>query len=176
MTTQYALTVDNKKVWTFFKEKHPSLDIENSILMFIDIMEKLSQDVNTSLNNVLAQQLVDSMKQLQSQVNVVTDNLSTMQRDTINNFTLKLAEFKKDYIEDVKMILTSNVSDKIAPLIREQNAMILDKTHILINDLIPPFDGAFYSILLTPIWAPPNFLSCVSRIQLKINCFNRRRI
>ena len=102
MTTHYALTVDNKKVWTFFKEKHPSLDLENSILMFIDIMEKLSQDVNTSLNNVLAQQLVDSMKQLQSQVNVVTDNLSTMQRDTINNFTLKLAEFKKDYIDDIK--------------------------------------------------------------------------
>jgi hypothetical protein len=137
MSSEYALTVDNKKVWSFFKEKHPSLDLENSILMFIDIMEKLSQDVNTSLNNVLAQQLVDSMKHLQSQVNVVTDNLSTMQRDNINNFTLKFAEFKKDYIEDIKIILSSNVSDKIAPLIREQNDMIMDKTHILINDLIP---------------------------------------
>lgn len=116
MTTQYALTVDNKRIWKFFKEQHPSLDFENSVLMFIDIMDKLSQDVNTSLNNTLAQQLVDSMKQLHSQVNIVSDNLSSMQRESINNFTLKLAEFKKEYIEEVKMILTMNVSDKIAPL------------------------------------------------------------
>ena len=137
MTTQYALTVDNKRIWKFFKEQHPSLDFENSVLMFIDIMDKLSQDVNTSLNNTLAQQLVDSMKQLHSQVNIVSDNLSSMQRESINNFTLKLAEFKKEYIEEVKMILTMNVSDKIAPLMREQNMMMLDKTHLLMNELIP---------------------------------------
>jgi hypothetical protein len=137
MTTQYALTVDNKRIWKFFKEQHPSLDFENSVLMFIDIMDKLSQDVNTSLNNTLAQQLVDSMKQLHSQVNIVSDNLSSMQRESINNFSLKLAEFKKEYIEEVKMILTMNVSDKIAPLMREQNMMMLDKTHLLMNDLIP---------------------------------------
>ena len=135
--SQYALTVDNKIIWKFFKEEHPSLDLETSVLMFIDIMNKLSQDVNSSLNNTLAQQLVDTMKQLQSQVSVVSDNVSRMQTDTLTNLTLKLNEFKKDYIEDVKMILTNNVSDKIAPLIREQNTMMLDKTHLLINDLIP---------------------------------------
>lgn len=136
-TSQYALTVDNKTIWKFFKEEHPSLDLETSVLMFIDIMNKLSQDVNTSLNNTLAQQLVDSMKQLQSQVSSVSDNVTRMQNDTLTNISLKLSEFKKDYIEDVKMILTNNVSDKIAPLMREQNAMIIDKTHLLINELIP---------------------------------------
>ena len=136
-TSQYALTVDNKTIWKFFKEEHPSLDLETSVLMFIDIMNKLSQDVNTSLNNTLAQQLVDSMKQLQSQVSVVSDSVTRMQTDTLTSLSLKLAEFKKDYIEDVKMILTNNVSDKIAPLMREQNAMMIDKTHLLINELIP---------------------------------------
>ena len=136
-TSQYALTVDNKTIWKFFKEEHPSLDLETSVLMFIDIMNKLSQDVNTSLNNTLAQQLVDSMKQLQSQVSVVSDSVTRMQTDTLTGLSLKLSEFKKDYIEDVKMILTNNVSDKIAPLMREQNAMMIDKTHLLINELIP---------------------------------------
>jgi hypothetical protein len=135
--SQYALTVDNKTIWKFFKEEHPSLDLETSVLMFIDIMNKLSQDVNTSLNNTLAQQLVDSMKQLQSQVSVVSDSVTRMQTDTLTSLSLKLADFKKDYIEDVKMILTNNVSDKIAPLMREQNAMMIDKTHLLINELIP---------------------------------------
>ena len=107
--SQYALTVDNKIIWKFFKEEHPSLDLETSVLMFIDIMNKLSQDVNTSLNNTLAQQLVDSMKQLQSQVSVVSDSVTRMQTDTLTGLSLKLAEFKKDYIEDVKMILTNQI-------------------------------------------------------------------
>ena len=135
--TQFSLVVDNEKIWKFFKEEHPSLELETSILMFIDIMNKLSQDVNSTLNNTLAQQLVDSMKQLQSQVSVVSDNVTRIQNETLTNFTLKLTEFKKDYIEDVKMILTSNVSDKIAPLMREQNDMMVNKTHLLINELIP---------------------------------------
>ena len=135
--SQYVLTIDNKTIWNFFKKEHPSLELETSVLMFIDIMNKLSQDVNTSLNNTLAQQLVDSMKQLQSQVSVVTDSVTRMQTDTLTNISLRLSDFKKDYIEDVKMILTNNVSDKIAPLMKEQNTMMLDKTHLLIHELIP---------------------------------------
>lgn len=135
--SQFAITIDNQKIWTFFKQEHPSLNIEHSILMFIDIMHKLSLDVNTTFNNTLAQQLVDSMKLLQSQVSVVSDNVSRIKNDTLTNLTLKLSEFKKDYMEDVKMILTNNVSEKIAPLLKEQNTIMIDKTHILINDLIP---------------------------------------
>jgi len=135
--TKYAITLDNQQIWKFFKEEHPSLNPETSVLMFIDIMNKLAQDVNSSLNNTLAQQLVDSMKQLQSQVSVVSDNVARIQADTLTNFSLKLSEFKKEYIDDVKMILTNNVSEKIAPLLREQNTIMLDKTHLLINDIIP---------------------------------------
>jgi hypothetical protein len=85
MTSQYALTLDNKTIWKFFKEEHPSLNLETSVLLFIDIMNKLSQDVNTSLNNTLAQQLVDSMKQLQSQVTSVGENVTRMQNDTLKH-------------------------------------------------------------------------------------------
>ena len=77
------------------------------------------------------------MKQIQSQVSVVSDNVARIQADTLSNFSLKLSEFKKEYIEDVKMILSNNVSDKIAPLLREQNTIMLDKTHLLMNDIIP---------------------------------------
>ena len=135
--SQFTITIDNQKIWKFFKEEHPNLSPENTMLTFIDIMNKLSQDVNSSLNNTLAAQLVESMKQLQSQVSVVSDNVSRIQTDTLTNFSLKLSEFKKDYIEDVKMILTNNVSEKIAPLLKEQNTIMLDKTYILINDIIP---------------------------------------
>jgi hypothetical protein len=35
------------------------------------------------------------------------------------------------------MILSSNIADKIAPLIKESNGTILDKTHLLLSELVP---------------------------------------
>ena len=46
-------------------------------------------------------------------------------------------EFKKEYIEDLKMILTNTTSEKIAPIIKQHNESLLDKTKILLSDLIP---------------------------------------
>ena len=77
--------------------------------------------------------LVENVKQLQTQL----DGMSRMQSEQTVGLSAKLAEFKRDYIEDVKLILSTNVSDKIAPLIREQNSMLMDKTNILLHDILP---------------------------------------
>ena len=77
--------------------------------------------------------LFDNVKQLQMQV----DGMSRLQSENHTGLALKLADLKRDYIEDVKLILSNNVSDKIAPLIREQNSILMDKTNILLNDVLP---------------------------------------
>jgi hypothetical protein len=136
MTSQYALTINNEKIWNFYNN-HPSLNFETTNLLFMDVLEKFLQDANTSLNTNITAQLVDHIKQLQSQIISMTDNLSRTQNETVLNFNYKLSEFKRDYIEEVKVILTNNVSEKVAPLMKEQNSMMLDKTHLLINSLIP---------------------------------------
>jgi hypothetical protein len=133
--TSYSITINNEKIWKFYNE-HQSLDFENTNLIFIDIMSKLLQDTTSSstTNNIL--HLVEHMKNIQSQIKNINDNFSRMQEDTSREFTYKLSEFKKEYIEDVKVILTNNVAEKFAPLIKEQNAIVLDKTHLLINDIL----------------------------------------
>lgn len=35
------------------------------------------------------------------------------------------------------MILSTNTSDKIAPLVKEYNSILLDKIFIMVNDVIP---------------------------------------
>ena len=136
MDTQYALTINNEKLWKFYNE-NPSLNFETTNLLFMDVLSKFLQDANTSLNTNITTQLVDHIKQLQSQIINMTENLSRTQNETAMNFNYKLSEFKKDYIEEVKVILTNNVSEKVAPLMKEQNSIMLDKTHLLINSLIP---------------------------------------
>jgi hypothetical protein len=80
---------------------------------------------------------MDNMKQLQNQVGTVTDMFSKSQQELSTNMTVRFMEFKKDYIEDLKMILSNNTSDKLAPIIREYNDTLLDKTRILMNDVLP---------------------------------------
>jgi hypothetical protein len=135
-SSQYTLSVANEKIWNFYK-KYPSLSFEAANLLFIDFMEKIIPDTKNGLTTSLAEQLVDQMKHIQNQMISVTDNISHIRNENLNHITLKLSEFKKDYMEDIKMILTNNVADKIAPLLKEQNSIMIDKTNILINDILP---------------------------------------
>jgi hypothetical protein len=133
MSTEFCLSTNNEKVYKFFKERHPGLNFEEFVLLFIDLVEKLTENVSASLNSTMFMSLFDNVKQLQTQV----DHISRLQTDNNSHLALKLSEFKREYIEDVKLILSNNVSDKIAPLIREQNGILMDKTNLLLNDILP---------------------------------------
>jgi len=106
------------------------LDFESMNLLFVNILEELNKDITSSLSNNIASQLLTNIKNLQGQV----DKLNT---DTQTNFKNKFTEFKKEYMEDMKMILSNNNSEKIAPLIKEYNGTLLDKTQLLLNEVVP---------------------------------------
>lgn len=132
----YIMSVKNKDVWEFYN-KHPNINFEEMNLILVDILEQIFESTNPSLTTSIASQLIDNMKVLQTQVSNVTDMFSKSQQDMNNIFSLKFMEFKKDYIEDLKMILSNNTSDKIAPIIKECTDTLLDKTKIMMSDVIP---------------------------------------
>jgi len=132
----YTLTSTCKKVWDFY-QKHPNLDFEAMNLLFVNIMENLSHDITSSLSNSVATQILSNIKELQSQIISVNDSVGKIHNDTQMCFQSKFTEFKKEYLEDVKLLLNSNNSDKIAPLIKEYNSGLFDKTFIMINEVIP---------------------------------------
>lgn len=139
MDTSSSLICNNKKVIDFYKN-HPNLDFESMNLIFVSIMENLTQDMNSSLNNNIATQLLNNIQGLQTQINFVSENVIKLQSDTILNFTVKFTEFKKEYIEDVKMILANNsvnTIDRLTPLIKDHNVSLIDKTQLLLNDIVP---------------------------------------
>jgi hypothetical protein len=125
----YSLNCENKKVWEFY-EQHQNLDFETMNLLFVNILEELNKDITSSLSNNIASQLLTNIKNLQGQV----DKLNT---DTQTNFKNKFTEFKKEYMEDMKMILLNNTIEKIAPMIKEYNGSLLDKTQLLLNEVVP---------------------------------------
>lgn len=132
----YDITLQNKRIYEFY-EQHKNLDIEDMNIILIEILEKLYKDSETTLNASVSRQLLDNVKSLQTQMNTFSDSFTKIQNEVNMNFILKFTEFKKEYMEDIKMIINSNTSDKIAPLFEKYNETLQDKTKILINDIIP---------------------------------------
>ena len=127
-----SISITNHKIITFFS-KHSNLNPEDTIISFIDIMEKLSDTLNNSINSNLVSNLLDNIKDMQEKISTIDSNMNKFHGDIINNFILKMSEYKREYMEDLKLILVSNVSDKIEPLVREQSSLLYEKTSNMIK-------------------------------------------
>jgi hypothetical protein len=130
------LVCTNKKVLEFYTQ-HPNLDFEAMNILFVSIMENLTKDMSSSLSNNIATQLLTSVKGLQGQLTYVNEVVNKLHNETQQSFGLRFNEFKREYMDDLKSLFNTNISDKIVPLIKEYNSSLFDKTFIMINQLIP---------------------------------------
>ena len=135
------MELHNQRIITFFNE-HSNLDPETTILKFIDIMESLYENMNSAMNNSMVVDILEKLKCMDSKIEEVSANVNKITEDTQTQFSLKMVEFKKDYLNELNMILTCNVSDKIAPLIKEQNDALFNKTNTMIQAIIPKNEAA----------------------------------
>ena len=53
-----------------------------------------------------------SLSNINNKIDNVADKVSKISDDTQTQFTLKMAEFKKEYLSELNMVLTCNVSGK----------------------------------------------------------------
>jgi hypothetical protein len=128
----YKIVVNNKKIFEFY-EKNKQFDIESLNLTFIEIIEKLQNDISSPLNANIGYQLLNHMTSLQSQIN-------NMQQDNNNFFSLKLSEIRRDYIEEIKLNVNSNSNsniEKLTLIMKDNNSLLQDKLFILLNTEIP---------------------------------------
>ncbi len=124
-TERSQLIISNKKIISFFSER-PNLDVEQTILSFIDIMQRLSESLNGSIDNSLITSILQRMQNIES-------NLETVSKD----FSLKLNESRTEFIDQLKLNLTANVSTEITPLIKEQSEHLFEKTSNIIKEILP---------------------------------------
>ena len=124
-----TLTCNSAKVWAFYHEHH-HLDFEKMNVMFTDILVSIMNTTNPENNCNITAQILNGIANIQSQ-------LTSQHVEYDKQLFLKLIQFKREYIDDLKMILSSNIADKIAPLIKDSNGLILDKTQILMTELFP---------------------------------------
>jgi hypothetical protein len=127
-----VIQINNKRIIDFCA-KHPSFDLEKTVLSFIDFIDNTHSSANPSLDSNLASQILTNLKTLQQQVQGIDSTISIKQNEYIN----KSIEIKKEYIDDVKNILMLNNNEKIVPIIKEYNETFINKLSLLFKDLIP---------------------------------------
>ena len=115
------LSTTNEKIITFYKN-HPSISFEQSNLFLIELLEKFTDNDNVSMK--IISQMLDRLKSME-------ENLQRQE----GAMSLKMMEMKDKYMEDIKMILSNNVSEKFSPLLQNYNQQLLDKTQILFQTL-----------------------------------------
>jgi len=122
------ITIHDNSIITFYKE-NPHLDIITMNRIFIDILKNLSSNLSITMENTLSSQIL-------SIVNELKGELYKLNSEIIR----KMYETKKEYIDDVKILLINNelsTQEKINHIIEKGNDAILTKTTLFINEVIP---------------------------------------
>jgi hypothetical protein len=132
---EYEIVINNKDIWSFYNE-NPNINIEKANLLLIRFMQSIFNNMSNDLNGNINSQLLAYMKDNKSTI----DSLKTSLSGLTDNISLQLMTIKKDYIEDVKQIVTNTTltsSEKLSSIIDKNSSHLIDKTSLLLNDIIP---------------------------------------
>ena len=142
----YQVVINNERVWSFYN-KNTHISIESVNLLFIDLLESIFNHATIGMDSNINSQLLSFMSDNKQQFDfikanmmTVNDNLGKLNSEMSSNLVSQLANIKRDYIEDVKQIVANSsfsTNEKIGVLIDKNNDLLLSKTTLLLNDIIP---------------------------------------
>ena len=143
---EFEIVLKNKRIWEFYNE-NKNIDIETANVMLIEFMEnifnEMSSDINTNINAQLLSYMKESKMQidnLKHNLSTVNDSLSKINSEMTNNMVLQFVNLKKEYIEDVRQVIHNNTlttNEKLTSLMDKNNTHLIDKTTLILNEIIP---------------------------------------
>jgi hypothetical protein len=121
------MSLNNKEIFDFYKKNN--LDFEEMNILFMGILKKLGENIDVSLNASLASELIEKFKKLDAKIDA-----------TNNKIQQTVQDYNKDNVENVRQMIMYNTSETIVPLIKESSGHVLDKTSLMLSEIIPKND------------------------------------
>jgi hypothetical protein len=142
-TSIKTLQTANKRICKFY-EDNPSINFDAVNVLFVELFEKLLFDMSNTIDRTIHSQILATITDqslqignIKSSIDSLQGTVGTMNTEIINTLFLKFFDLKRDYIEDVKSIIQNNTSDKIATLLEKNNDQLIDKTTLMMGDIVP---------------------------------------
>jgi hypothetical protein len=132
------IIIKDKTIIAFYND-NPNLNIVNINLIFIDILKKLSTNLNETLTNNINYKILSTLTELSKDILNLKQDVS-----------IKLHDTKKEYIDNVKLILDNtamSTNDKIQHILEKNNETIVNKTTSIINEVIPKNNERVFSLI-----------------------------
>jgi len=143
---KFTITFSNEKIWKFYNE-NKTIDIEQANLLLIDLMQSIfnqvTNDPSTNVNAQILSFISENRTQIhamKSTLDTIQENVSKMNTDIVQNMLIQFMTLKKDYIEDVRQIITNSTltaNEKLSNIMEKNTSHLLDKTTLLLNDVLP---------------------------------------
>mgnify|MGYP000883413327 FL=1 len=143
------IVVKNKKILDFYSQ-NPGINFEAVNLIFVDLFERLLGDMNSAMNSTINSQILSSVGELKNEFNALSSSVSKLNNDITNSIYIKFQESKREYVDDIKSIVSSNFShnsDKLNSLFQQNTSQLIDKTTILLNEVVPKSNEGYYKQL-----------------------------
>lgn len=130
------MKIQNRRIIAFF-ESHPALDPESTILKFVDIMETLHTNMAGDAGSSMAADILENLRAMNSKIDSVSSDVGRIAEDADTRLESKLSEARQGYVAALGPLLSSNVTEHVAPLLRQQGETLLAQTTSLIREAIP---------------------------------------
>jgi len=145
-------TTINSQILTSVTEQSTQInDLKLHFTNLNSFVSKAIQDINKSNIN---SQILTSVTEQNSQISEIKNNLTSLNNtisklntDITNSIIVKFLDIKKDYLDDVKNIISMNSNEKtekLTCLIEKNNSHLIDKTTLILNDIIPKNQDSFH--------------------------------
>lgn len=147
----YTLSVNNKTIWDFFNA-NPTLDFETCVLVLIDILSITQKNAEATIQSATNARIIGLLTDNATQLTELKRDVSTLKTDLY----VKFMDIKKEYTEHIKhVILNSNsmYSDKLTAHIDKAAASMVDKTSLLLTDIIPKSHSSYSQQIMQSIQA-----------------------
>jgi len=145
-TISEKIIVKNKRLVSFYSE-NPSINFEAVNLLFLDLIEKLTLDMNSTMTSTINSQILSSVNELKQDNKSIHSNIKLLSSELNNSINSKFQDSKREYIEETKNIIFNNFSqnnDFISNLLIQNTSQLVDKTTLLLNDIIPKSNETQY--------------------------------
>jgi len=141
--SENSLTINNTKISDFYKN-NPHLSFETMSIIFHEIIEKLLDNSSSAINSTINNQILNSvndnqhkMRDLTNSINNIEARITQMNSDITNNMIVKMLDIKKEYIDEMKSVITienTEKADKLGSQIEKNNQFLIEKTNSLIRE------------------------------------------
>ena len=112
-----------------FYNENPNLNFITMNHIFIDILKKLSTNLNETITNNINHKILATLTDLTKDIVGIKQDIATKLNDT-----------KKEYIDNIKLIIENNTmssTDKLQTILEKNNETIAFKTSSIIHEIVP---------------------------------------